>query len=214
MMRILDLFCGAGGAAVGMKRAGATDIMGIDIVPQPEYPFCFVQQDIAELTVDEIANYDPDFIWTSPPCQAFSWAAARWKADGRDYPELVSYTRSLLIAAGRPFVIENVPTAPIRRDLVLTGMMFGLGVIRRRAFELHGFWCLSPDGSKRGSVRGGQYVTVVGHGCDGKADLKSWQQAMDIDWISDRKALTEAVPPAYSQYILAQFQNSKKVNKT
>lgn len=200
-MTVLDLFCCAGGAAVGLRQAGASSILGVDIDEQPDYPFDFVQLDVLSVKPEAMRNFD--FIWASPPCQAYTWAAKRWDKERVD---LVDATRQLLLAAGVPFVIENVPAAPIRRDLLLCGEMFGLGVIRHRAFECHGFMPVQPEHPKhRGKVRDGAYVTVAGHGADGRADLASWQKAMGINWLKDKKRIAQAVPPAYSRYILAEF---------
>src|SRR5690606_5134389 len=109
---------------------------------------------------------DFDFIWASPPCQHASWSARRWANAGADYPALIEPTRAMLLASGRPFVIENVVGAAVRQDLVLTGEMFGLRVIRRRHFEMHGFWAMQPRRLVKGRVgfHEGGFVTVAGHG--------------------------------------------------
>ncbi len=219
-MKVLDLFSGGGGASWGMWQAGATWITGVDVSDQPEYPFWFFQADVAKLTVEWVRGFD--FVWASPPCQAFSTAAARWRNDGRTWPELVAMTRDLLLEAGVPFVIENVHAAPIRKDLSLCGEMFGLKAIRHRAFEIHGFECAQLKHVKhRGMVKDGYYVTVAGHGGDyaghnfctlnnlpGRNQLETWQFAMQIDWISDKKVLKEAVPPAYAAYIFGEFMRN------
>ena len=131
-MRLLDLFCGAGGAAMGYYRAGFENIVGIDNKPQPNYPFEFIQVDALEYLVEHGSEYD--IIHASPPCQAFSWAAARWD---KEYPDLISATRDLLLRTGKQYIIENVITAPIEKSLLLCGTMFGLGVIRHRHFEIY-----------------------------------------------------------------------------
>lgn len=118
----LDLFCGIGGTALGLKQAGFY-VVGIDIKKPPRYyGDMFIQADIHDLPVDPA---DFDFIWASPPCQAFSCGSARWR-EVKDYPDLISTTREIL--AGHPYTaIENVSQAPIRPDLVLYGYNFGLG---------------------------------------------------------------------------------------
>lgn len=193
--RALDLFCGAGGASMGLHRAGF-DVTGVDIAPQPRYPFRFIQADALRPPVDIFAF---DFIWASPPCQKYSWSAKRWDVPRDD---LVEPTRELL--SQHPMtVIENVVGAPIRRDLALTGQQFGLGVIRRRHFEMSFFWLEPPHGPRDGSVRTGEYVTVAGHGGDnikGRGSRASKQQAMGIDWMNDAE-LNQAIPPAYSEFI-------------
>jgi DNA (cytosine-5)-methyltransferase 1 len=196
--RAIDLLSGAGGATRGLQLAGF-HVTGVDIKPQPRYcGDAFVQGDALRPPFD-LAGFD--FIWASPPCQAYSWSARRWTEVER--ADLVAPTRSMLEASGVSFVIENVPGAPIRADLVLTGMMFGLGVIRRRHFETS-FYCLQPPHQpKRGSVRTGEYVTVAGHGGDnikGRGSRAAKQAAMGIDWMNDVE-LNEAIPPAYSEFI-------------
>lgn len=203
-MKALDLFCKAGGVTKGLQRAGF-HVTGIDIEPQSNYcGDAFIQADALSLPVDPAAF---DFIWASPPCQAYSWSARRW----HDVPraDLVEPTRLLLEASGKPYCIENVPGAPIRADIVLTGTMFGLGVIRRRHFETSWF-CLSPPPvRKRGSVRSGEFVTVAGHGGDGRAALHLWKEAMGIDWMT-REELVEAIPPAYAEFIGRAFLETQR----
>lgn len=117
-MRLLDLFCGAGGAAAGYHRAGFTEIVGVDIKWQRRYPFTFVRGDALEIIAKLIE--DPDYlgprfdaVHASPPCQKYSWAAKRWK--DRDRADLVEPTRELLIRLGLPWVMENVIGAPLKR---------------------------------------------------------------------------------------------------
>ena len=135
--RILDLFCGAGGCSVGYERAGF-DVVGVDIAPQPNYPFGFVQADaLAALEVVPLTTVDA--IHASPPCQAFSLATLyHGRENAEKYPDLIEPVRKLLLDTGLPFVIENVPGAPIRHDVLLCGEMFGLRVHRHRYFETHG----------------------------------------------------------------------------
>jgi len=220
-MKVLDLFSGGGGSSEGMKRAGADEIWGVDIDFQPQYPFWFIQADALKLPPEFLQRFD--FIWASPPCQAYSFAAHRWRNTGRVWPDLVGATRGLLRLAKVPFVIENVIGAPINRDLMLCGEMFGLKVIRDRIFEIFGFECSQPDHlPHRGMVKDGFYVTVAGNGGDyaghnfctlkdleGANQLQTWQFAMGINWITDKRVLREAVPPAYSEYVMSQFLLTK-----
>ena len=141
-MRLLDLFCGAGGAAMGYYRAGFTEIVGVDIKPQPRYPFEFVQADAMEYPLDGF-----DAIHASPPCQAFTALRSMWNS--REHPDLLAPTRVRLLKHRGLFVIENVPGAPMREPVMLCGSMFGLGtgdaeLRRHRLFELHGFDLLTP----------------------------------------------------------------------
>lgn len=196
--RLLDLFCGGGGCSRGYHDAGF-DVVGVDLNPMPEYPYEFHQGDALEYLREHGHKFDA--IHASPPCQAYSWSARRWNVERAD---LVGPTRELLIAIGRPYVIENVVGAPLHNPVVLTGTMFGLGVVRRRLFETNWFLLAPSYVSPVGSVREGQYVTVAGHGGDGRAALHLWKAAMGIDWMT-RKQLTQAIPPAYTHYIGTQL---------
>jgi DNA (cytosine-5)-methyltransferase 1 len=216
-MKALDLFCGAGGAAMGLRLAGFNCIVGIDIMAQPEYPFEFICGDVFDVvdeleegkTVDSIKSFD--LIWASPPCQEYLFATKKHRNLGKKYPDLINETRHLLGNLMKPFVIENVCTAPIRKDLILNGMMFNLGTIRYRAFEIWGFDVSPPLWNpKNGTVKEGKYITVAGHGGEGSARLADWQWAMGIDWITDKKMLAEAVPPVYAKYIGEAFLNALK----
>jgi DNA (cytosine-5)-methyltransferase 1 len=192
--RALDLFCCAGGASMGLHRAGF-DVVGVDIRPQPNYPFEFHQADALTFPLDGF-----DFIWASPPCQAYSWAAKRWKEIER--ADLLDPIRQRLLTQPVPFVIENVVGAPLRADLVLMGQMFGLRVIKRRHFELHRFGAMQPARVKPGRIGFGpdDFVTVAGHGGDGSARLANWQDATGINWMN-KKEMAEAIPPAYAEFI-------------
>lgn len=201
-MRILDLFCGAGGAAVGYHRAGF-EVIGIDINPQPDYPFAFEQGDALDYLADCWRDFDA--VHASPPCQA-STALTKGTNKGREYVQLIPETRRLLSATRLPTVIENVQGAQIRRDLTLCGEMYGLGVLRHRYFEVNGFDAIQPAHKPhRGRVRGwrhgtyydGPYLAVYGNG-GGKGSVAEWQTAMGIDWTDDRKAIAEAIPPAFA----------------
>jgi site-specific DNA-cytosine methylase len=211
-VRLLDLFCGAGGAAVGYHRAGFTEIVGVDINPQPDYPFEFVQADATDVAFDwDLSQFD--LIHASPPCQAHS-ALTKGTNQGRVYLELIGETRgNLEVENDTPFVIENVAGAPIRKDVTLCGEMFGLSVIRHRYFELTGWTAGQPHHPKhRGRVSGyrhgqwfdGPYVAVYGDG-GGKGSVAEWQAAMGIDWTDNRKSIAEAIPPAYTEYLGRQF---------
>lgn len=205
-IKALDLFCCAGGASMGLNQAGM-DVTGVSFVEEPEYPFKLIVEYAEKLDIEFIKQFD--FVWASPPCQLYSWSAKRWTNIQR--VDLVDPIRQILLKTGLPFVIENVLEAPIRRDLVLCGEMFGLKVIRHRAFECHGFKPEQPKHIKhKGTVKEGCYVTVAGHGGDGKASLRSWQEGMGINWIKNKKSLAEAVPPAYAKYIAEEFLKTLK----
>ena len=241
-MKALDLFCCDGGAAMGLKRAGFDEIVGIDIEPHPNYPFDFIQADATNTPV-KISGFD--FIWASPPCQNYSIGTVGWRNKGKQYVDLVAKTRIFLKSVGKPFVIENVPMAPIRKDLLLCGQMFNLPIIRHRHFEIEGFRAEKRrhphhfDSVNKGSLicvatgtdgvggfgfrnkeeraearkrKKSKYIQVAGHGGDGfSSTIKSWQWAMGIDWIKNKKYLAEAIPPAYSEYIGKEFFRTKGI---
>jgi DNA (cytosine-5)-methyltransferase 1 len=206
-MRLLDLFCCAGGAAMGYHRAGFTEIVGIDIRPQPRYPFAFLQGDALK---PPVRLEDFDVIHASPPCQSYS--KTRKILEGKGLPnrgqDLVASTRALL--AGQAYVMENVPGAPLRHPVLLCGEMFGLRVIRHRLFE-SSVGLLTPPhpqhqggtNSHRGYSRGGRYVTVGGH----NYNPTDGRDAMGIDWMT-RDELNEAIPPAFTEFIGRQLINA------
>lgn len=214
--RLLDLFCGAGGAAMGYHRAGF-DVTGVDIAPQPRYPFRFVQAD-AVLILEALANAGRratkyEAIHASPPCQAYSAMRTAWNAR-KDHPDLLPPARELLKRIGLPYVIENVPGAPMDPLIMMCGSAFGLGVsgfqLRRHRWfgSSPGWWFLSPPCQHAGPVIG-----IYGdHGRDRrrKGNLGRYftmderKQAMGIDWMA-RDELGQAIPPAYTEYIGAQL---------
>jgi DNA (cytosine-5)-methyltransferase 1 len=137
--RLLDLFCGAGGAAMGYSRAGF-EVVGVDIEPQRRYPFEFIKGDaivgLESLLARGLDHYllcDFDAIHASPPCQAYG--SLRALNPTKDYPRLIEPTRELLVAIGLPYVIENVPGAPLIDPVRLCGSMVGLPIRRHRLFE-------------------------------------------------------------------------------
>jgi DNA (cytosine-5)-methyltransferase 1 len=173
----LDLFCCCGGASKGLVDAGF-DVTGIDITGDHEYPFHGIVKDVFEIPLEFFSQFD--FIWASPPCQSYSWAAKRWH---KTFPDLVDKTRQLLTKIDRPFVIENVIGAPLRKDLTLCGEMFGLRVLRHRIFETN-FTILQPPHIKhRQQVNGrSYYACIAGHGGESYSfKLEDWQKAMEID---------------------------------
>lgn len=220
-MIALDLFCGAGGASKGLLDAGFKQVIGIDCVEQPEY---FDQENFKLFNVFDFLK-DADisgigFIWASPPCQAYSIASASIRNKGKKYPDLVAKTRKLLLKTGKPFVIENVPGAPLRKDLMLCGEMFNLRIVRHRLFEIHRFTCSQLKHPKHkktvGPTSGGKhnrswYMQVSGHGGQSYSHkLKDLQKAMQINWIQDKKTLAQCVPPVYAEYIGKEFLRGLK----
>jgi DNA (cytosine-5)-methyltransferase 1 len=209
--RLLDLFCGAGGAARGYHDAGF-DVVGVDIAQQPNYPFTFIQEDALRWVEWIGPGRDFDAIHASPPCQAYS-TLTRGTNRGREYPDLIGPTRALLEATGLPYVIENVPGAPLHDPVMLCGSMFGLGVRRHRGFETN--WplmrpeCQHEAMPKRykvmrhGATYMSRYAPVYGDG--GGKEMAQWASAMGIDWMS-RDEMTQAIPPAYTEWIGRQLR--------
>jgi DNA (cytosine-5)-methyltransferase 1 len=216
--RLLDLFCGAGGAAVGYHRAGF-EVVGVDIKPQPRYPFDFYRGSALDALADGEFLAQFDAIHASPPCQAYSATKTMWNAQA-GHPELVSPTRARLQAAGVPWVIENVPGAPLCAHVVLCGSMFSLHtedweLRRHRLFELDGFACMTPPCSHNRPVLGvygghardrRRVLGVYGNGGGGtmtrgtKATIDQARAIMDIDWMTTAE-ISQAIPPAYTEHI-------------
>lgn len=205
-MKVLDLFCCCGGAAIGLSNNGRNKITGIDINDNHNYPFEFIKKDVFDLESSFLDEFD--LIWASPPCQQFSTASKQWLNIGYDMPpNLIPQTRNLLNETGKPYVIENVPNAPLRKDLLLCGEMFdSLRVIRHRIFESNVKILQQPFHPKhkpRIDRNHSYYCQPVGHGCQSYSyRIEDWQKGMGIDWVKDKEHLVEMIPPEYSQYII------------
>lgn len=203
--RVLDLFCNAGGAAVGYARAGFA-VVGVDINPQPNYPFDFIRANALECTQFTFSGFD--LVHNSPPCQ-YGAAITRGTNKHRQslHPNLYPPTLAMLQRyCAKPYVIENPDARP---DVVLCGEMFGLGVLRHRNIELGNWSTERPVHVKhRGRVRGwrhgkyfdGPYIAAYGNG-GGKGSAQEMREAMGIDWTDDRDELVEMLPPAYTEWI-------------
>lgn len=223
-MKILDLFCGAGGAAMGLHQAFPNaEIVGVDIKPQPRYPFAFIEADAMSYIQfgDMMAPWRPsesDFIWASPPCQKYTSAAPL--QGRRAHPDYIAPLRAILKQAGVPFVIENVPGAPLINPITLCGLTLGCNVKRHRLFEAS-FPVLAPPCPKG---HPGDWLIVFGWSAlrrsngagtgpkkdRGKTKGKSVPheeagRAMGIDWMN-RLELSQAIPPAYSRFIAEQMK--------
>jgi DNA (cytosine-5)-methyltransferase 1 len=214
--RLLDLFCCAGGAAMGYHRAGF-EVVGVDIKPQPHYPFEFHQADALTYPLDGFDAYH-----ASPPCQRFStltptYAKSRW-------PDLIDIVRQRLIGLGKPFVIENVPGAKNKliNPLMFCGSMVGLPIWRHRYFEINPpyYPLLNTCNHKLGTTEwNGEIIDIPVYISAGGDSLKGPRpsrltirhrprqvfslrcSAMGIDWMTNRHELSEAIPPAYTEFI-------------
>lgn len=182
MPRLLDLYCGAGGAALGYYRMGF-EVVGVDIEQQMNYPFEFYKADALEFPLTGF-----DAIHASPPCQR--WSIATCASGTPDsWPDLIEPTRKRLRAAGVPYVMENVGQAPLWADIVLCGTMFGLGIRRHRHFETN--WLYDP-------------VPACKHQKDDQAFLHRddipYLEKMGVYWMTVRE-MREAIPPAFTEWI-------------
>ena len=201
--RLLDLFCKAGGTSMGYARAGF-EVEGVDIKPQPHYPFKFYQADALEFPLEGYDAYH-----ASPPCQGYMNALnmANVRAKYKDAKRLIEPVRELLIATGKPFIIENVVGSPLKDFIILSGMMFDLKVIRKRWFECHGFevGLLPPPQTYKNARLAGYIPYNKGETSRRNRLPQIWNKtsaskAMGIDWMFLYE-LNEAIPPAYTEFI-------------
>lgn len=219
MPRLLDLFCKAGGASMGYARAGF-EVVGVDIEPQPRYPFEFHQADALTFPLDGF-----DAIAASPPCQA--WSSMRIMADRSargpvERLELIAPIRERLIASEVLYVIENVPGAPLIDPIRLCGSSFGLGVQRHRHFESNAFLLAPPCAHEAYGLRypvalgdprakgrknsRSRFIGVYG-GTHFAGESALRREAMAIDWMTGPE-LTQAIPPAFTELIGLQLLNA------
>ncbi len=206
--RLLDAFCGAGGAGVGYQRAGF-EVVGVDIKPQPRYPFEFHQGDALEFI--SAHGHEFDAIHASPPCQSYLNLTRLNESLGqaKDHPDLISATRTALRRAGRASVIENVVGAPLITPIRLCGTSFGLPLRRHRLFESNvgmlgrpcahasftepRYWTSFRNAGER---RLSTVVQVYGQ----TGGLSEWPAAMGIDWMTQQE-MAQAIPPVYTEFI-------------
>lgn len=199
--RLLDLFCGAGGAAMGYYRAGF-EVVGVDIKPQPHYPFEFHQADALTYPLEGFDAYH-----ASPPCQAYSRAFSPIVGHRKEHPDLVEPVREILKRTGKPSVLENVPGAPLKNYIKLDGTMFGLKAIKERWFEVYGTEILfTPQNYENtlGMVKAGKLIGSMQHTCypnEIRQTKENLAGAYGMDWFMTRHELRQAIPPAYTEYI-------------
>lgn len=196
--RLLDLFCGAGGAAMGYHRAGF-DVVGVDIKPQPNYPFAFWQGDaltMLDAEVDEqVVGWsilDFGAIHASPPCQHYA-NVTLWRGDQDEHPDLIAPTRALLEQTGLPWVMENVRTPALRGDFMLCGTALGLPFRRHRHFETNWSGLVMSHGCQHSPS---DYA--FDHGA--KQPESVYRDAMGCEWMTVDES-REAIPPAYTEFI-------------
>ena len=210
--KLLDLFCGAGGASAGYDAAGF-DVTGVDIKPQVRYPFRFIEADALTFPLE---GYE--VVHASPPCQAYSQAR---HMRGYEHPDLIPPTRKRLQAWGGPWIMENVPGSPLETFITLCGLALGLNVKRHRWFESNVAF-LVPGCPRK---HPGDWVSVFGHAVFGRGraagktkgghnsisrphlGLQLGQESMGIGWMTMRE-LSEAIPPAYTEFLGGQLIGS------
>ena len=207
-MKLLDLFCGGGGAGAGYAQAGF-EVVGCYIEPQPRNPHTVLVGDWLEMLEKYGADYD--IFHASPPCQFYTKAAVQWRKTGRIYPDLIADVRREFKKRGKPYIIENVPGAPLHNPILLNGSFFGLLVHRPRLFECS-FPIAQPviPGTKRPvkmgrPVKEGDIIQPVGH----FSGVAYAQKQMGIDWLG-QKGLAQAIPPAYTEWIGRQIDKGEK----
>ncbi len=201
---------------MGYHRAGF-EVVGVDIDPQPRYPFEFIQADALTLDPDFLASFDA--IHASPPCQSYSDLAKR-NANAHMWPRLIEPVREMLQSLGVPYIIENVEGAPLLNPTVLCGTMFpGLRVIRHRLFESNIELVAPPHGKhplvfthdKRKAHYGklDQNVSFVQVTGGGNCSIANARDALGIDWMNKHE-LNESIPPAYTEYLGAALMRAVK----
>ena len=210
-MRLLDLFCGVGGASAGYAQAGF-DVTGIDLKHGKRYPYTYIKGDVLDYLkhLDFLRSFD--VIHASPPCQTHSITQHLRNAQGKTTSklDLIPETRAALIASGKPYIIENVPGSPLINPIQLCGSAFDIKVRRHRLFESN----MRLEGSKCDHKAQGRPIGVYGslndeipQGGKTATNINEARQAMGIDW-GIWTELVEAIPPAYTKYLGLQILRS------
>ncbi len=202
-MKLLDLFCGAGGASDGYSRAGF-EVTGIDVKHGKRYPHTYIRGDVRDyLDVEFLREFD--VIAASPPCQTFSATKHLRNAQGKSTSKvnMIPEVRDALIASGKPYIIENVPNAPLINPVQLCGSAFQLKVRRHRLFESNveivGTGCYHKEQGKPVGIYGSMRDEIPNGGHTAKTMAEA-NEAMGIDWMIWGE-LVESIPPIYTQYL-------------
>ena len=229
-MKLLDLFCCAGGASMGYHQAGF-EVTGVDIKDQPSYPFKFIKGDVMEIIKDKDFLNSFDVIHASPPCQGYSNATKPDSiyvhySQGKDTPKLIQPVRDALINTGKYYIIENVAGAKeyLIEPFRLTGYMFNMPIERARYFECNFSVAELKNITKRGYSKkyaednGIDYrdMSVTGKSRR-KGSIDVWRKVMDMPWAGRGWELTEAIPPAYTKYIgeqLLKYESNLRIQST
>jgi DNA (cytosine-5)-methyltransferase 1 len=213
-MKLLDLFCGAGGASKGYAMAGF-EVTGVDLKHGKRYPYTYIKADAMEILQDKKFIKKFDVIHASPPCQTFSRTQHLRVAQGTTTSkvDLLGPTRDLLIESSKPYVIENVGGSPLIRPVQLCGSSFNLKVRRHRLFEsnmaLIGARCYHQQQGRPIGVYGALRDNIPGGGKTAES-IEEARESMGINWMIWRE-LVEAIPPVYTKYIGEQVM--EKVSK-
>ena len=203
-MKLLDLFCGVGGASVGYAQAGF-EVHGVDLKHGKRYPFAYLRADVLDVLQNEEFINQFDVIHASPPCQTHSITQHLRNAQGKSTSkvDLIPQTRTALIASGKPYIIENVPGSPLINPIQLCGSSFGLKVRRHRLFEsnmpLKGSICNHKEQGRPIGVYGSLNDQIPNGGKTAET-IDQARQAMGMDWAIWTE-LVEAIPPAFTKYL-------------
>ncbi len=203
-LKLLDLFCGVGGASVGYAQAGF-EVHGVDLKHGKRYPFTYLRADVLDVLQDKEFINQFDVIHASPPCQTHSITQHLRNAQGKSTSkvDLIPQTRAALIASGKPYIIENVPGSPLIDPIKLCGSSFGLKVRRHRLFEsnmpLKGSICNHKEQGRPIGVYGSLNDQIPNGGKTAET-IDQARQAMGMDWAIWTE-LVEAIPPAFTKYL-------------
>jgi DNA (cytosine-5)-methyltransferase 1 len=180
---------------MGYHRAGF-ELVGVDIKPQPNYPFEFHQADAMTWPLD---GYDA--IHAGPPCQHYA-RVTRWRGRADNHPDLLGPTLDRLKAQSTPWIVENVPEAIPHPDLILCGSSFGLRVRRHRHFLTS--W---PSFGLMPPCSHGDLLPFMHKG------ERAYADALGCHWMTNREARA-AIPPAYTEWIGSQLLTLSPIGRS